>query len=167
MFSKDPPTGFRRDGYCRSGEEDSGNHSVAATVNQDFLDFTQKRGNNLQEAGVKAGMKWCLCAHRWQEAMKAAQEGQLSREAVPRVHLHASDKRALETVSYSDLKTYAAETEAGTNSGRQGGHQSTENSQSIVKESHSIGGDAPIDGPGAGKNQAKSGDQSTTSGNRG
>jgi uncharacterized protein (DUF2237 family) len=28
-FSKDPMRGFYRDGYCREGPEDTGNHSVA------------------------------------------------------------------------------------------------------------------------------------------
>jgi uncharacterized protein (DUF2237 family) len=28
-FSKDPMTGFYRDGYCRVGPDDTGNHSVA------------------------------------------------------------------------------------------------------------------------------------------
>lgn len=107
MFSKDPPTGFYRDGYCRTGAEDKGNHSVAATVNQDFLDFTNSKGNNLREAGVKDGMKWCLCAHRWKEAFDAAQKGELSKSAVPRVHLHASHESALEQIEYGDLSKYA------------------------------------------------------------
>ncbi|EXJ91565.1 hypothetical protein A1O3_00113 [Capronia epimyces CBS 606.96] len=64
ILSTDPPTGFYRDGYCRTGPEDKGNHSVAATVTQEFLDFTDSRGNNLKKSGVKSGMKWCLCAHR-------------------------------------------------------------------------------------------------------
>ncbi len=135
-------------------------------MNADFLDFTASKGNNLKDAGVKPGMKWCLCASRWQEAMKAAQEGELKKEAVPRVFLHASDKAALDVVSYKDLKVWAAEAE-NTGSPRQGSHQSPENSQSIAKESQSIGGDQPKDGPRAGESQNKTGQQSSTSGNRG
>lgn len=29
LFSQQPMTGFYRDGYCRVGEEDGGNHAVA------------------------------------------------------------------------------------------------------------------------------------------
>lgn len=98
--------------------------------------------------------------------MKAAQSGEISKDAVPRVHLHASDRSALDTVSYKDLKAYAAEAE-NTASVRQGAHHSPENSQSIVKESQSIGGDAPTEAPGAGRNQGKNGQVTGTSGNRG
>lgn len=90
--------------------------------------------------------------------MQAFQDGQLSKDAVPRVHLHASDKAALDTVSYKDLKEYGAEAEAGGASTRQGGHHSTENSQSIVKESKEIGSAQPTEAPGAGRNQSKSGE---------
>lgn len=165
-FQKDPPVGYYRDSFCRVGEEDKGNHSIAADMNKEFLDFTASKGNNLGEAGVKPGMKWCLCAHRWQEAMKAAQDGSLAKESVPKVYLHASDKKALDTVSYKDLKAYAAEAE-NTGSFRQGSQQSPENSQSIAKEHHSIGGDSPTEAPGAGKNQAKGGNPANTSANRG
>ncbi|KAK5172790.1 uncharacterized protein LTR77_002910 [Saxophila tyrrhenica] len=164
-FQKEPPVGFYRDSFCRVGPEDKGNHSIAAEVNKEFLDFTVSKGNNLKDVGIKPGMKWCLCAHRWQEAMKAAQEGQLAKEAVPKVYLHASDRAALDTVSYKDLKAYAAEAE--NTSVRQGSHHSPENSQSIAKESQSIGGDQPTEGPGAGKNQSKGGSAANTSGNRG
>ena len=29
VFSKEPVTGFYRDGFCRVGKEDGGNHAVA------------------------------------------------------------------------------------------------------------------------------------------
>ena len=31
LFSKEPLTGFYRDGYCRVGKEDGGNHAIAGT----------------------------------------------------------------------------------------------------------------------------------------
>ena len=101
--------------------------------------------------------------------MQAAQEGQLNQDAVPRVHLHATDKRALNTVSYKDLKRYGAEAEAAGGSVRQGSHQSTENSQSIAKESQEIGNAQPTVAPGAGRWQGTGtdGEVSKTSGNRG
>ncbi|EXJ60933.1 hypothetical protein A1O7_05086 [Cladophialophora yegresii CBS 114405] len=141
--SKDPPVGFFRDGYCRTGPEDKGNHSIAATVNQEFLDFTNSRGNNLRDAGVKDGMKWCLCAHRWKEAFDAAQKGQLSQSAVPKVALHASHEDALKEVKYGDLSKYASGGDAakeGTRN-RQGAHTDPEQpSHGVAKESSDLKG---------------------------
>ncbi len=99
LFSQKPMTGFYRDGYCRVGPEDGGNHAVAgitlspppypfipppnpsiqtkhptpAVVTKEFLDFSAARGNNLRQIpGLDAGCKWCLCTARWKEAMEAA-----------------------------------------------------------------------------------------------
>ena len=166
LFSKNPPTGYFRDGYCRVTKEDPGNHSIAATVSQEFLDFSASKGNNLKDAGVTGGMKWCLCASRFQEAMQAAQDGQLSQAAVPRVHLHASDKSALDVVSYKDLKKYAAESD-GVAGPRQGDHHDPDSEKSIAKHSQEIGSAQPTEAPGAGRNQSKSGSVTDTSGNRG
>lgn len=116
----DPPTGYHRDGYCRVTEEDSANHSVAATVSSSFLKFTNGNGNNLEKAGVKDGMKWCLCASRWKEAYDAFKDGKLDKDAVPQVHLHASDKKALDVVSYKALSEFKAAGEATREGGRQG-----------------------------------------------
>lgn len=134
-------------------------------MTQKFLDFSAGKGNNLKEEGVKDGMNWCLCAHRWQEAMKAVQDGQLSDDGVPRVHLHASDKSALDVVSYKDLKKYAVQT-AG-ESTRQSTAQRPEGEHSIAKESKEISGNQPSDAPGAGKNQSRGGQISETSSSRG
>ncbi|KAM3069297.1 hypothetical protein ACMFMG_010804 [Clarireedia jacksonii] len=132
LFSKNPPTGFRRNGYCDVPPEDTGNHSVAgtfplsfsipshkktngkqkATLTDPFLDFTASRGNNLRSIGLTEGQKWCLCASRWKEAMEAAQNEQ-GQSVVPKVHLHATHERALDAVSMEDLKKYAAEPEVG------------------------------------------------------
>ena len=147
MHSKDPPTGFYRDGYCRTGPEDKGNHSIAATVNKEFLDFTKSKGNNLDKAGVKDGQKWCLCAHRWREAFDAAQKGDLSQSAVPKVHLHASHESATQDtgIQYSDLKKYAASGEAAKEGrqNRQGAHIDPEQpSQSGAKETTELKGQA-------------------------
>ena len=40
LHCQSPKTGFYRDGYCRTGEDDTGSHVVAAIVTQDFLTFT-------------------------------------------------------------------------------------------------------------------------------
>lgn len=115
---------------------------------------------------MTAGMKWCLCASRFQEAMQAAQDGQLSQEAVPRVHLHASDKKALDVLTYKDLKKYAAEPD-GPGSVRQGDHHDPSSEKSVAKHSQEIGSAMPTEAPGAGRNQSRPGSVTDTSGNRG
>lgn len=57
-------TGFLRNGYCEVPPEDFGNHSVAAIVTDEFLDFSASQGNNLRDIGLTGGCKWCLCASR-------------------------------------------------------------------------------------------------------
>jgi uncharacterized protein (DUF2237 family) len=66
--SRNPMTGFYRDGYCRTGDNDTGSHTVCAKVTEEFLEFTNSMGNNLDM--LESGDKWCLCAKRWEEANK-------------------------------------------------------------------------------------------------
>ncbi|KIW18170.1 hypothetical protein PV08_02458 [Exophiala spinifera] len=141
-LTKDYPVGYYRDGYCRTGPDDPGNHSVGATVNQEFLEFTKSKGNNLEKAGVKDGMRWCLCATRWKEAFDAAQRGHLAQSAVPQVHLHASHDKALEVLQYSDMRKYShgGEVPAGQNRNRQADYHSGDTRRGIVKESSEISG---------------------------
>ena len=44
---RDPVTGFYRDGYCRTGPEDVGQHTVCVQVTEEFLDFSVLDGNDL------------------------------------------------------------------------------------------------------------------------
>ncbi|KAL8808919.1 MAG: hypothetical protein Q9223_000176 [Gallowayella weberi] len=112
LFSQTPMTGFYRDGYCRSGPEDSGNHAVAGLLTKEFLDFSASRGNNLRQVpGLDEGCKWCLCTSRWKEAMEASKG--VGDPVVPKVFLHATDQSALSNgVSMDVLKKFAAEPEA-------------------------------------------------------
>ena len=103
IFSVKPMTGFYRDGYCRTGEEDSGTHVVAAIVDQKFLDYTKSKGNDLQTpnlafgfVGLKPGDRWCLCATRWKQAHEAG--------FAPAVDLEATHEKALEYISLETLK---------------------------------------------------------------
>jgi uncharacterized protein (DUF2237 family) len=85
LFSRQPLTGFHRDGYCRVSAMDFGNHSVAGILTDEFLDFSATRGNDLRLIpGMRGGCKWCLCAGRWREALEAFREGRLGREGVPK-----------------------------------------------------------------------------------
>ena len=67
VCSKDPITGFYRDGYCMTGTYDLGTHTICAKMDKKFLDYTASKGNNLYSV-VGPGDKWCLCENRWEEA---------------------------------------------------------------------------------------------------
>jgi uncharacterized protein (DUF2237 family) len=100
-----PDTGFYRDGYCRTGPDDTGSHVVSATVTKEFLDYTKSKGNDLQTprpeykfSGLKPGDRWCLCAARWKEAEKDG--------VAPPVDLEATHEKALQTIPLEILKKY-------------------------------------------------------------
>ena len=102
--STDPMTGFYRDGCCNTGPDDTGSHVVCARVTRAFLEFSASRGNDLMTPrmgfpGLKDGDGWCLCAHRWAEALQAG--------VAPPVRLEATHEKALEIVSLADLETHA------------------------------------------------------------
>ena len=71
-------TGFYRDGYCQTGPQDTGSHTVCAQVTAEFLSSSKKIGNDLSTPrseygfpGLKPGDKWCVCVSRWEEAFMA------------------------------------------------------------------------------------------------
>lgn len=70
LCSKNPLTGYSRDGYCKPIYGDLGNHLVCAKTDKKFLNYTAKKGNDLRNV-VKPGDKWCLCQNRYLEAVKA------------------------------------------------------------------------------------------------
>ncbi len=99
-----PITGYYRDGFCSSGEEDKGVHVVAAVVTDAFLQFSKARGNDLITPlpaygfpGLKVNDKWCLCASRWKEAYDAG--------VAPPVILEATHEKALEFATLEQLKS--------------------------------------------------------------
>lgn len=68
-----PLTGFVRDGYCRTGVDDAGAHTVCGAVTAEFLAFSKGRGNDLVTPrgsfpGLVPGDRWCLCEGRVEEA---------------------------------------------------------------------------------------------------
>ena len=100
--STEPLTGFYRDSYCRTGDNDRGVHVVCATMTDEFLTYTKNKGNDLRTpapqygfSGLKTGDKWCLCAARWLEAYHDG--------VAPTVDLSATSKIALDTVPLSTL----------------------------------------------------------------
>jgi uncharacterized protein (DUF2237 family) len=101
-----PVTGFFRDGCCNTGPEDPGAHVVCVQVTKKFLEFSVACGNDLSTPmpefgfpGLKPGDRWCLCAARWREALRAG--------TAPSVVLTATHERALDYVTLEDLKKYA------------------------------------------------------------
>ncbi len=101
----DPATGYFRDGFCRTIQEDSGTHILCAVVTQEFLDFTKSRGNDLSTPipqfnfpGLKAGSKCCLCISRWLESERAGK--------APFVVLEATHQKALEYTTLELLQKY-------------------------------------------------------------
>jgi uncharacterized protein (DUF2237 family) len=104
--SLSPLTGFLRNGCCDTSRDDVGSHTVCVEVNENFLQFSKMRGNDLSTPspdygfpGLKPGDRWCLCAPRWQEAFQE--------NAAPRVVLRATHLGALEYCSLADLKKHA------------------------------------------------------------
>jgi uncharacterized protein (DUF2237 family) len=103
-----PMTGFYRTGCCDTGGEDEGVHTVCAEVTAEFLDFSLGRGNDLSTpkpefgfAGLTPGDRWCVCADRWVEALRAG--------VAPPVVLEATHARTLEWVDLDDLRAHAAQ----------------------------------------------------------
>jgi len=39
-----PLTGYYRDGFCSTGESDRGVHVIAATITDEFLQFSKSKG---------------------------------------------------------------------------------------------------------------------------
>ncbi len=104
--SKDPLTGFYRDGCCHTGPQDHGRHLVCAVMTDEFLDFSMEMGNPLKTPmpqynfpGLNAGDKWCLCALRWKEAYEAG--------VAPKVDLEATNEKVLKFVTMEQLLKHA------------------------------------------------------------
>jgi uncharacterized protein len=101
-----PRTGYFRDGYCHTGPQDLGSHTVCAVMTAPFLAFSRQRGNDLVTPrpefdfpGLKPGDRWCLCANRWREALEAG--------VAPKVLLVACHERALQSVTLAQLQANA------------------------------------------------------------
>lgn len=103
-----PMTGFYRDGYCNTGADDRGSHTICIYATTEFLEFSRAKGNDLTTPrpeynfpGLVEGDKWCLVALRWQEALDAG--------AAPKVILEATHESALQFVSLEDLRAHQFE----------------------------------------------------------
>ena len=106
ICSRNPLTGYFRDGCCNSNEHDSGMHMICAKMSEDFLNFSFSRGNDLLTPkpefnfpGLKSGDRWCLCTSRWLESIKL--------NVAPKIILSATNKEVLKKISIEILKDYA------------------------------------------------------------
>ena len=104
--SRNPMTGFFRNGACDTCAEDRGSHTVCAVMTAEFLAFAKYVGNDLSTPrpeygfpGLKPGDHWCLCAGRF---LQAHEDG-----AAPQVRLGATHARALDIVPLDVLRAYA------------------------------------------------------------
>ena len=100
-----PKTGFYRDGFCHTGQNDYGVHITCALMTQEFLEYTKAQGNDLSTPnarfpGLKPGDKWCLCISRWIEAMNNG--------VAPPIVLESTHQKALDYVDLKVLKKYEA-----------------------------------------------------------
>lgn len=109
--SREPLTGFYRDGCCRTGAGDFGGHTVCAVVSAEFLEYQQSVGNDLTTPvpeygfpGLNPGDRWCVTTHAW---LRAHGEG-----AASFVVLAATSERALEFVPLHVLEEYAVDVPA-------------------------------------------------------
>jgi uncharacterized protein (DUF2237 family) len=104
--SRDPLTGFYRNGCCETGSEDVGEHTVCVQVTAGFLDFSRAHGNDLTTPvpaasfpGLLPGDRWCVCAGRWLEAHRAG--------VAPRIVLASTHESLLDFIPLDELKRYA------------------------------------------------------------
>ena len=104
----DPMTGFFRDGYCNTGEQDIGSHTICAVVTAEFLEHQRSIGNDLSTPmpqyrfpGLNPGDRWCVAAPNW---ARAYNEG----VAAP-VVLAATNEAVLAVVPFAALRQHAVD----------------------------------------------------------
>jgi uncharacterized protein len=109
--SRDPLTGWFRDGCCNTDADDRGSHTVCAQVTVAFLVFLRAAGNDLVTPvpehgfpGLQPGDCWCVCAASWLDAYEAGL-------ACP-VLLERTHAKALQVVPLERLMEHALAPEA-------------------------------------------------------
>jgi hypothetical protein len=108
LCSLEPLTGFYRDGYCNTGPDDLGSHTVCVVVTTEFLEHQQAIGNDLSTPapqygfpGLSAGDRWAVCAGRWLQSYSAGVSSP--------VLLRATNEQALRIVPLAALEACAAD----------------------------------------------------------
>lgn len=108
MCGIDPLTGFYRDGWCRTGVEDVGSHTICAVVTAEFLAHQRRIGNDLSTPaprfgfpGLRPGDRWCVTAANW---LRAHRDG-----AACFVVLAATHEQVLQIVPLAVLQEHAVD----------------------------------------------------------
>ena len=106
LCSKDPLTGFFRNGCCDTANNDLGLHTVCVILTEEFLKFSLKVGNDLSTPrrefnfpGLIPGQKWCLCANRWLEAYEQG--------VAPPVVTESTNIKTLEIIDFNTISMYS------------------------------------------------------------
>ena len=106
--STNPLTGFYRDGSCRSGPDDVGNHTVCIVATAEFLAHQKRMGNDLSTPrpelrfpGLRPGDRWCTVAARW---LQAYEDG-----VAPPVVLASTNERTLGVIPAALLRKFAVD----------------------------------------------------------
>ena len=101
-----PLTGFYRNGFCHTGPQDIGLHTVCAKMTREFLEFSVAKGNDLVTPlpevgfpGLQPNDYWCVCALRWVEALDAG--------VAPPLKLEACHESLLGLVDLDTLRQYS------------------------------------------------------------
>ena len=104
--SKDPITGWFRDGCCNTDDLDRGVHTVCAKVTNKFLEWSRDAGNDLitphpefNFPGLKDGDSWCVCAATYAQSIEAG--------TACKIFLKKTNYKTLEIVPLEKLKEYA------------------------------------------------------------
>jgi uncharacterized protein (DUF2237 family) len=108
VCSLEPLTGFYRDGYCNTGPDDVGSHTVCTVVTAEFLEHQRQIGNDLVTPmpqygfpGLAPGDRWGVCADRWMQSYVAGVNAP--------VVLRATNIEALDHVPLDALEACAAD----------------------------------------------------------
>lgn len=103
-----PLTGFFRDGWCTTGPQDLGRHTICAVVTTAFLEHQRSIGNDLTTPvpaysfpGLRPGDRWCVTARNW---VRAHADG-----AAAPVVLASTHASVLELVGLEVLRGYAVD----------------------------------------------------------
>jgi uncharacterized protein (DUF2237 family) len=106
--SEDPLSGFYRDGWCTTGPEDVGSHTICAVVTAEFLEHQRSIGNDLTTPmpvyrfpGLSPGDRWCVTAANWLRAYEAG--------AAAYVVLASTHESALDLVPLEALQSLAVD----------------------------------------------------------
>jgi hypothetical protein len=107
----DPLTGFYRDGYCNTGPEDAGSHTICAVVTAEFLEHQLSIGNDLSTPrpeysfpGLVPGDRWCVTAANWARAYRDG--------AAAPVVLASTNRAVLRLVPLDVLRDFAVDVPA-------------------------------------------------------